>query len=89
MTSSKQRVFSYIRARIYIRKTVDGTECQLLLDTGASKSFMSKIILHALQVTSFFAKIFFKDKKNSGRKWTICQCIIYNASNYRCACTQI
>ena len=28
--------------RVYIRKLLDGTECQLLLDTGASKSFMSK-----------------------------------------------
>ena len=27
---------------VYARQLLDGTECQLLLDTGASKSFMSK-----------------------------------------------
>ena len=26
-----------------VRKLLDGTECQILLDAGASKSFMSKI----------------------------------------------
>ena len=29
-----------------IGKLLDGAECQILLDTGASKLFMSKIILH-------------------------------------------
>ena len=29
-------------------KLLDGTECQLLSDTGASKSFMSKILPHVL-----------------------------------------
>ena len=48
-------------------KLLDGTECQLLLDTGASKSYV-KIILHALYVTSHFAKICFQDSKNSGRQ---------------------
>ena len=31
-----------IRARAYSWKLLDGIECQILLDTGASKSFMSK-----------------------------------------------
>ena len=40
-----------------VGKLLGGTECQTLLDMGASKSFMSKITLYALQVTSPFAKI--------------------------------
>ena len=30
-----------------LRKLLDRTECQLLLDTGAKKSFMSKSFLYA------------------------------------------
>ena len=41
-------------------KLLDGTECQILLDTGASKYFMSKIILYAMQVTPQFAQICIK-----------------------------
>ena len=33
-----------------IGKLLDGTECQILLDTGANKSFMSK--MHDLQCKS-------------------------------------
>ena len=33
---------AHIRARIYTGKLLDGMECQILLDTGANKSFMSK-----------------------------------------------
>ena len=50
-------------------RLLDGTECQLLLDTGASKSFYVKIILHALQVTPLIAKF---ASKNTGRKWSVC-----------------
>ena len=44
-----------------MRKVLDGTECQILLDTGASKSFMSKSYymycksLHSL--SKFMSKI--------------------------------
>ena len=40
--------------------------------------FYVKILLHVLQVTSFLTKICFKNAGNSGRKWTVCQCVIYN-----------
>ena len=33
---------SNIRTRVQTGKVLDGAECQILLDTGASKSFMSK-----------------------------------------------
>ena len=26
----------------------------------------------------------FQDSKNSGRQWTVCQCIIHNSGNYSC-----
>ena len=70
-------------------KLLDGTECQLLLDTGASKLFMSKSFLHAMQVTSLFAQICIKHPENTGRKWSLCQCLIYHTSYCRHTWTQI
>ena len=40
-----------------VGKLLDGTECQILLDIGASKSFMSKSHYFLLYVTSFTTKI--------------------------------
>ena len=34
--------FSISKSGNMVGKLIDGTECQILLDTGASKSFMSK-----------------------------------------------
>ena len=69
-------------------KLFDRTECQLLLDTGVGKSFMSKsFYMHCKSLLSL--PKFFQRHKRSGRKWTMCQCIIYNPSNYTCAWTQI
>ena len=42
ITSSKQKSFSISEQGYTLGKLLDGKECQLLLDTGASKSFMSK-----------------------------------------------
>ena len=46
-----------------VGKLLDGTECQILLDTGASKSFMSK--LHYLRCKSLhsFPKFEFKTQR--------------------------
>ena len=49
-------------------KLLDGMECQILLDTGASKSFMSKSYYNALQVTLLFTQVCIKNTENSGRK---------------------
>ena len=66
-------MISHIRTGIYtLSRLLDGTECQLLLDTGANKSIHVEIILYTLQITSFFAKICVKNTKNPGRKWSIC-----------------
>ena len=37
-----RRKISYYRSRVCLRKIVGGTECQILLDMGATKSYMSK-----------------------------------------------
>ena len=51
-------------------KLLDGMECQILLDTGATKSYMSK--LYYLRCKTFATKILFQYSKNSSGKWTIC-----------------
>ena len=51
-------------------RLLDGTECQLLLDMGASKSFISKSFY--MQVTPLFTEICFKDSKNTSLKWSMC-----------------
>ena len=50
-------------------RLLDGTECQLLLDTGASKSFMSKSFY--MQCKSLHSLPKFASK-NTSRKWSIC-----------------
>ena len=65
-------------------KLLDGTECQILLDTSASQSYMSKsyyLICKSLHTLPKFAS---NTQGNSGRKWTICGCTVCNSSNYRC-----
>ena len=51
--------FPVLEQEYTIGKLLDGTECQILLDTGANKSFMSKS--HYLQwtVLTFITKICF------------------------------
>ena len=44
-------------------KLLDGTECQILLDT---------VVLSAMQNSTCITKILFKHTKNTGEKWTIC-----------------
>ena len=52
-------------------KLLDGTECQILLDTGASKSFMSKshyLCCKSLHYQNhFITQIFIKNKEKSSR----------------------
>ena len=54
-------------------KLLDGTECQILFDTGAMKSYMSKSN-HAMQNATHTTEILFQHSENSSGKWTICQC---------------
>ena len=53
-------------------KLLDGMECQILLDTGATKSYMSKSYYLQMQDSTCITKILIKYSKNSSGKWTIC-----------------
>ena len=59
-----------------LRKLLDGTEWQILLDMGASKSYMSK---------SYYlrCKICFQYTENTGQKLSICSCTVCDTSDYR------
>ena len=52
-------------------RLLDGTKCQLLMDTGVSKSFMSNH-LHAMQITPYLTKIHLNHTKNTSWKWSVC-----------------
>ena len=54
-------------------KLPDGTECQILLDTGATKS-----LLFTMQNSTCTTKILFQHSENSSGKWTICWCTFCN-----------
>ena len=64
-------------------KLLDGAECQILLDTGATKSYMSKSYYLQCKTLHALPKFSSNTAKNSSGKWTICQCIICDSSNYR------
>ena len=46
-------------------KLLDGTECDILVDTGASKSYMSKSYFMRCKKSAFFAKIHLHHNQNS------------------------
>ena len=51
-----------------VGKLMDGTECQILLDTGASKLFMSKS--YYLHCKALHSLLKFENTENSSRQWT-------------------
>ena len=53
-------------------KLLDGMDCQILLDTGATKSYMSKILLLAMQNSTCTIQVLFQYTDNSSGKWAIC-----------------
>ena len=92
MTNSKikaEESFPISEQGYTLGKLLDGMECQVLLHTGASKSFMSKS--HYLHCKSLhpLPKFASKNTKNSSGKWTACQCFVYNTHNNRYIQTQI
>ena len=52
-------------------KLLDGTECQLLLDTGVSKSFMSESYYMQCKSLHFLPNLH-KITKNSSKKCSVC-----------------
>ena len=64
-------------------KLLDGMECQILLDTGATKSYMLNLYYLQCKTLHALPKFSSTHTKNSSGKWTICQCTICNPSDYR------
>ena len=61
-------------------RLLDGTKCQLLLDMGASKSFMSISFYIHCKLLHTLPKFAATTQKNTSRKWTLHWCTIYNSS---------
>ena len=64
-------------------KLLDGTKCQLLLDTGASKSFMSKSFYMHCKSLHTLPKFAATTQKNTSREWTVHQCIVRDSYYHR------
>ena len=66
-----EETFSVSEQGYTIGKLLDGTKCQILLDVGACKSFMSKCIIW--DVSHYICyRNFHPELRDSGRKWTVC-----------------
>ena len=52
-------------------KLLDGTECQMLLDTGATKSYMSKSYYLQCKTLHALPKFSSITQENSSGKWTV------------------
>ena len=64
-------------------KLLDGTECQILLDTGAMKSYMSKSYYLRCKTLHALPKFSSNMQRIQVGNGTICQCFICDSSNYR------
>ena len=62
-----EQKFSISKSGYTLGKLMDGTDCKILLDTGASKSFMSKSYYLSCKALHSLPK--FASKM---QKWTIC-----------------
>ena len=75
---------SHYWSRVLLQgKLLDGTECQILLDTGATKSYMSKLYYLRCKTLHALPKFSSNTQRIQVVKWTICQCTICDSSNYR------
>ena len=68
---------------------MDKTECTILTDTGASKSYMSKSYYVRCQSLHALAKFSLTTQRIQVGNGTICHCIICNSSYSRHLWTQI
>ena len=72
--------FPVIEQGMTMGKLLDGTDCLILLEKEASRSFMSKTYYHSNKSLHDLPKFSCKKKYSSG-KWSILQHIIYNPSD--------
>ena len=75
MTQEKDLVveqkFLISKSGYTLGKLMDGTDCQILLDSGASKSFMSKSYYLCCKALHSLPK-FASKTVNSSRQWKSC-----------------
>ena len=64
-------------------KLLDGTECQILLDIRASKSFMSKSHYLHCKSLHLLPKFASKTQEDPSRIWTVCECTFCGSNNSR------
>ena len=64
-------------------KLLDGTDCQILLDTGATKSYMSNLYYLRCKTLHALPKFSSNTQRIQVGNGQICQCIICDSSNYR------
>ena len=64
-----------------IGKVLNREECQILLDTGASKSYMSKSYYLRCKALHNLPKFASKNTEDSSRKWSVCWSIIHDTGN--------
>ena len=57
-------------------KLLDGTECNILVDTGTTKSYMSKSYFMRCKSLYSLPKFHLHNNNNSSWKWTVCRCSI-------------
>ena len=74
MTHNKDLIveerFPISKSGYTVGKLMDGMECQILLNTGASKSFMSKSYYLSCKALHQLPKFASKNTENSSRQWT-------------------
>ena len=85
MTNLKQKSpFPYQNTGYTSGKLLDRTECQLLLDTSASKSFMSKSFYMHCKLLHALPKFAFKTQRIHVGNGQFVSVLFHNPSNYRC-----
>ena len=54
-----------------VEKLIDSTECQILLDMGASKMFIVHVILFKIQIFTLVADVHIQKSENPSREWPV------------------
>ena len=79
-TMKAEESFPISEQGFVIVKVLNGEKCQILLDTGASKSYMSKSYYLRCKALHGLPK-FVSKTQDSSRKWSVCGSIICNTGN--------
>ena len=73
--------FPILEQSFLIGKVLNGEECQILLDTGVSKSYMSKSYYLRCKVLHDLPKYAAKIQRIQVGNWSVCQSIICDTGN--------